>query len=222
MILSLIKRLLGDRKKAAKYSPPAFSEHLDKQHYELKKAGLESRLGPMHSMVGHAIIPFEVGGATDMYYFPQPDGGTAFATMELIDRLGNGPLPNERGTYELVAFSRIGPPAEGDELAAERFSRIERRLCGIFTRIGRYSFDSVLNPGETCEIPNDDEPSPCLVFDDWGGVQIGGKDHGLLLVLEIFPSEMNFAREHGSPALLERLRAAGHYPFSDLDRKPIV
>lgn len=61
------------------------------KYYELKQAGLEKVLGPMHGYVGHAIIPYEVGGTVDMYYFPQEDGSTAFATMELLNADGSGP-----------------------------------------------------------------------------------------------------------------------------------
>ena len=74
--------------------------------YELKVQGLENVLGKMHNMVGHAIIPFGVGGSVDMYYFLNHIQGTSFATMELLDPEGNGPKPNRIGTYELVAFTK--------------------------------------------------------------------------------------------------------------------
>lgn len=46
-----------------------FSDEDYSQHYQLKKAGMEKVLGPMHDMVGHAIVPFQVGGPVDMYRF---------------------------------------------------------------------------------------------------------------------------------------------------------
>ena len=76
------------------------------EFHELKGKGLERVLGPMHGYVGHAIIPYEVGGPVDMYYFAQPDGSTAFATMELLNYDGSGPKNSSIGTYELVAFTR--------------------------------------------------------------------------------------------------------------------
>ena len=56
-----------------------------------KQAALEGVLGKMHAYVGHAIIPYAIGGPVDMYYFPQSDGGTALATMELLGYDGSAP-----------------------------------------------------------------------------------------------------------------------------------
>jgi hypothetical protein len=82
-------------------------EELD-EDYELKSEGLERILGKSDSIVGHAIIPFEVGGSVDMYYYHKGVvNGTGFATMELIQPDGTGPIPNRNGTYELVAFTKL-------------------------------------------------------------------------------------------------------------------
>jgi hypothetical protein len=43
-----------------------------------------------------------------------------------------------------------------------------------------------------------------------------------MVVMEIFRKEMDFARANGGAALLEKLKLAGHYPYSDLDRDPVV
>jgi len=158
--------------------------------------------------VGHAIIPFGVGGAVDMYYFPNGIPGTGFATMELLDPAGNGPKPNRLGTYELVAFTKE-PYNEFEEDKETTFNLIERRTCGIFTRIGNYSFDAVLNPNATCELP-DDDGSRYLVFDHYqpGETEftIGDRKHHLLLCLEVFKSEMDFARANGSGELFKLLK----------------
>jgi hypothetical protein len=42
-----------------------------------------------------------------------------------------------------------------------------------------------------------------------------------VLCIEVFPSEMKHAMENGSASLLRKLKAAGHYPYSDLDREPV-
>src|SRR5882762_3368828 len=81
---------------------PEFSDAEYARHYEAKQKALERILGPMHNIVGHAVIPFAIGGAVDMYYFPNGIAGTGFATMELIKPDGTGPLPNSLGTYEFV------------------------------------------------------------------------------------------------------------------------
>ncbi|TGJ99033.1 hypothetical protein EHQ53_12250 [Leptospira langatensis] len=176
----------------------------------------------MHNMVIHAIIPFDVGGAVDMYPFPNALEGTALVTFELIGPDGTGPLPNDFGTYELLAFTRH----KIDEDETSPFNLTERRLCGIFTRIGNYCTGAVLKPNDTIEIPGgENEPNKCLVLHEWDAqntrFSIDGKPHGLLLLLEVFRSEMDFARANGTPELVNLLKKEGHYPFSDLDRRPV-
>lgn len=221
---------------------PEFSDEEYERDYEVKKAAIERILGPMHDLVGHAIVPFQVGGAVDMYYFPNGIPGTGFATMELIEPDGTGPKPNRIGTCELVAFTKHGiavealdviAPGEDDSPDSDDqseppspYDKMERRMCGILTGVGFYSYDAVLNPGDTCELPGDEgEPNTCLIFDEYSpdGIpfEIDGKRHCLLLCLEVFRSEMEYAMQHGSAPVLQRLKEAGHYPYSDLDRRPV-
>jgi len=222
-MLNGLRKLFG-KKPEPQLAAPNFSNEEYERDYELKTKGLEEILGKMHNMVGHAIIPFGVGGAVDMYYFPNHIPGTGFATMELLDPNGTGPLPNCLGTYELVAFTK--EPYNESEDVKTPFNHIERRICGIFTTLGFYSFQAVLNPKETCEIPREDEENQCLVFDLYEpqgtSFRVGNRRHHLLLCLEIFKSEMEYAREFGSDALFTLLKEAGHYPYSDLDREPVV
>lgn len=222
--MSIFKKLFGGNKKEETHSKKEFSEQEFNLDYELKSKGLEAVLGASAGMVGHAIIPFEIGGAVDMYYYPNHIKGTGFATMELLDPDGNGPKPNKIGTYELVAFTK--EPYGNIEGTDTAFNTIERRVCGLFTTIGNYSFQAVLNPLETCEIPSNGEANKCLVFDNYqpayAEFKIGNRKHHLLLCLEIFRSEMEFARAHGSAELFALLKQAGHYPYSDLNREPVA
>jgi hypothetical protein len=222
--MSFFKKLFGGQKKEEPIPEPKFSQEQFDKDYEEKKQGLETVLGEMYGMVGHAIIPFEIGGAVDMYYFTKHIQGTGFATMELLNPDGNGPKPNRLGTYELVAFTKE-PYNDGEETQTA-FNLIERRMCGIFTTIGNYSSQAVLNPNETCEIPYDDEENICLVFDNYQPdnkkFNIGNRPHHLLLCLEVFRSEMQFARKKGTEELLNKLKVAGHYPYSDLNREPVA
>lgn len=222
--MSFLKKLFGGNKEETPQRKKDFSEEEFNLDYELKSKGLEAVLGESAGMVGHAIIPFEIGGAVDMYYFPNHIKGTGFATMELLDPDGNGPKPNKLGTYELVAFTK---EMYGNiEDTATPFNVIERRVCGIFTTIGNYASQAVLNPNETCEIPSDGEENKCLVFDnympDLKEFKIGNRKHHLLLCIEIFRSEMAYARANGSAELFNLLKQAGHYPYSDLNREPVA
>ena len=158
-----------------------------------------------------------------MYYYPNGIKGTGFATKELIRPDGTGPIPNRLGTYELVAFTKHDYVSSED---SNPFHLIERRMCGILTAMGNFSFDAKLKPGDTCEVPRENEPKTCLVFDEYipEGKEffIGSRKHGLLLVIEIFPEEMAYAREIGSSDLLEKLKEKGYYPYSDMDRESVV
>lgn len=221
-MLNLLKKLFGLSKNSETI---VFTEEEYALDHELKSKGLEDVLGRMHDLVGHAIIPFDVGGAVDMYYFPNHVKGTGFATMELLKPDGTGPLPNRLGTYELVAFTKHN--YNNSEDSQSPFDLIERKICGLFTTIGFYSRQAVLNPNETCEVPNGKgEENSCIVFDlyqpDNKVFKIGDRKHHLLLCLQVFRSEMEFAREQGSEELLKILKQSGHYPYSDLDRPPVV
>jgi hypothetical protein len=191
---------------------------------EAKQQALERVLGPMHDMVGHAVIPFAIGGSVDMYAFPNALPGTAFVTQELINLGGSGPRPGKIGTYELIGFTRHSPKRAGEEPV--EFRKMEQRFCGIFTGIANYSFQEELNPHETCEAPGGDAGPAQILLDEFvperGEFRIDGRKHGLLLCIEVLPLELSFARKHGSKVLLKKLKDAGHYPYSDLDRAPVV
>lgn len=223
--MSFFKKLFGAKDKSPELQSQEYTDEVFQKDYDLKLEGLEAILGKMHDMVGHAIIPFSVGGAVDMYYFPNHIKGTGFATMELLNPDGTGPLPNRFGTYELVAFTKQQySDIEGEQTA---FNLIERKICGIFTKIGFYSQQAVLNPNETCEVPNkESEENTCLVFDLYNPgnkeFMIGNSKHHLLLCLQVFRSEMEYARASGTKELLKKLKEAGHYPYSDLDRQPVA
>ncbi|AOW18935.1 hypothetical protein LPB03_16405 [Polaribacter vadi] len=220
--MGFLKRLFGKKEKSIEKE---FNEEEYEKDYELKSEGLKNILGEMHNLVGHAIIPFAIGGTVDMYYFPKHIKGTGFATMELLDPDGNGPKENRIGTYELVAFTKHDYNESEDNQTP--FNLIERKACGFLTSIGNYSSIAVLNPKETIEIPNgENEQNSCLVFDlyepNGKKFKIGNREHHLLLCMQIFRSEMDYARQHGSDELFNLLKEKGIYPYSDLDREPVI
>jgi hypothetical protein len=225
IVLLLVCLFTGcSTQKVQKNNDKEFTEEEFEKSYDEKAQGLESLLGKPHELVGHAIVGFDAGGAVDMYYYPNGIKGTGFATMELIQPDGTGPIPNRNGTYELVAFTKLD--FDSDSTHTSPFSLIERRTCGSFTSIGLYSFEAKLEPGETMEIPRDAEPTRCFVFDEYKpdnkDFLIGDQKHGLLLVIEIFRDEMEYAMENGSAGLLKKLKTNGYYPYSDLNRPSVL
>ena len=194
--------------------------------YEQKTAWMEAILGKEHPIVMHAIVPYAIGGALDLYYYPSGTvPGTAVATKELSE------LPNEGSSnavfraYELVMFTKHPLDLDSAQDEQSEFGRAHASINAILNCIAHYSATAELNPRETCEFPAemDTVGGKCLIFDSYGrDPDDAVEDFGLLLLIEIFRSEMEFARTHGGAVLLKRLRSQGHYPYSDLDRAPVA
>ena len=201
------------------------SEDRLNEFFEKKEKVIDSILGERFHLVSHSIIPFSAGGLTDMYIYPNTIEGTAFATMELIEYFDKGPIPNRNGMYELLAFTKLKVDDQVIKDENSPFARILRRLTKIFTDIGRYSYTAKLEPYDTCEIPGKGE-TLCLVFDEYenGNAEfiIDGKKYGFLVCIEVFRSEMEYAMKNGSAELIRLLKEKGYYPYSDLDREPVV
>lgn len=192
--------------------------------YDQKSTWMESILGPQHGIVMHAIIPFDCGGALDLYYFPNSVPGTAIATKELTYLPNEGSSNKAFSCYELVMFTRQAIDLQ-EHYSDTDFGRAEKSISAILNRIAWYSADASLNPAETCEFPSEMETvgGKCLIFDDYASFSNDTvRNFGLLLIIEIFRSEMEFAMKKGGDRLLHLLKQSGHYPYSDLDRQPVA
>ena len=201
-----------------------FSEEQHELDYEQKQAGLEAVLGKMHNMVHHALIPYAVGGPLDIYVFPNHIAGTGFVSMELLQPDGSGPAPNNDGTYELIMFTKHKIDNTKSE---ESMESMVLHCRSIMTNTAFYSavsgdYAAVLNSNDTCTIPLSEDEYAYCVFHKYADFSVGQRTHHLLLILEVFESEMEFARQEGTEKLLSKLKAKGSYPYSDLDRKPVV
>lgn len=193
--------------------------------YDDKSERMQLILGPEHGMVMHAIIPFEIGGGLDLYYYPKRIRGCAIATKELSPALGEGPNNDRFECYELVMFTRHHLDLDQARKPKSSFGKAHTSINSILNCIAAYSQQATLNPHQTCEFPRDMEGvgGMCLVFDEYGDSNpYVRQDFGLLAIIEVFRSEMEFAHRNGGEALINLLKQAGHYPYSDLDRKPVA
>ncbi len=148
---------------------------------------------------------------------------TGIATKELCESPYEGSGNDQYNLYEIVMFTkhRLDLDAAKDEKS--EFGKVHNRIDAILNFIAPYSAQATLNHNETCEFPEDMERvgGKCLIFQAYGWR--GKKESfGLLAVIEVLRSEMEFARASGTAALVERLREAGHDPYSDLDREPVA
>lgn len=193
-----------------------------------KTACMEELLGPMHNIVSHALLPFSMGGALDLYYFPNGRPGTAIATMELSRLPKKGPSNNCFQSYELVMFTR--EHLAMDEIGNDEspFGRTHGSISSVLNLIAPNCGRSKFNPGNTAEAPADDPDyahiaGKCFIFDALSRKPGRSRaEFGLLAVIEIFRSEMKFVAEFSGASLITWLQEAGHYPYSDLNRKPLA
>jgi hypothetical protein len=199
-------------------------EETGERWYDRKSALMEEMLGKEHDIVMHAIIPYAIGGGLDLYYYPNGVPGTGVATKELSELPGEGSSNGVFQCYELVMFTKhpLDLDAEDEDTA---FGRAHSFINAVLNFIAPYSAQATLNPNETCEFPADMPTvgGRCLIFDGYPSYPDDEPaEFGLLAVIEVFPSEMAYARKNGGAKLLKRLKAKGHYPYSDMDREPVA
>lgn len=210
---------MSDERKEDSVSP------LESEWYKRKSAFLEEWLGKQHGLIGTSILPYYLGGGLDLYYYPSGIPGTAIASKQLCEVPEEGPSNTIYKRYELVMFTKHALSLEDASDQSTPFGRAHTNMHRILDLIARYSPTAELNPHETCEFPRemDRVGGKCLIFD--GYAQSSPEtpaEFGLLALIEVFPTEMKFAAKHGGAELIERLKKAGYYPYSDLDRPPVV
>lgn len=217
-----LKKLFG----TSKSKPAIDSEtNLAMAWFDQKSELMASLLGPEHGMVMHATIPYGVGGFLDLYYYPNGIPGTAIATKELSELPGQGSSNVAFACYELAMFTRH--PINLNEARDEStpFGKAHATINRVLNYIARYSATAPLNPKETCSFPAEMKHvgGKCLIFDAYGSEDKRQfQAFGILAIIEVFPSEMNFARSEGCDQLIALLKSAGYYPYSDLDREPVA
>lgn len=195
------------------------------QWYERKSMLMRKMLGKEHDMVMHAMIPYAIGGALDLYYYPHDIPGTGIATKELSESPGEGSSNDVFECYELVMFTRHPLDLDAARNEETAFGQAHTAINAILNCMAPYSADATLNPNETCEFPADMPTvgGRCLIFDGYPSYpDEEPTKFGMLAMIEVFASEMAYARENGGAQLLELLKAEGHYPYSDLDREPVA
>lgn len=200
-----------------------YDEQLAQEWHDKKSAAMVDVLGEEHDMVMHAIFPYSIGGSLDLYYFPNGIAGTAIATKELSEAPGEGSSNDVFDTYELVMFTRHAISLDDAKDESTPFGRAHRSINAILNHVAPYSAQATLNPNETCEFPAemDTVGGKCLIFDAYRSTA-EHQDFGLLAIIEVHRSEMDYARHNGGKHLIAALKEAGHFPYSDLDREAVV
>ncbi len=176
------------------------NEQTGKNWYDRKSELMEEMLGKEHNIVMHSVISYAAGGGLDLYYYPNGLAGTAIATKELSELLREGSSNDVFQCYELVMFTKLHIDLDSTRNKDTDFGRVHSFINSVLNRLGPYSTTATLNPNETCEFPADESPldGHCVIFDGYPTYQHDVKaEFGLLLILEVFRSEMIFARDNG-------------------------
>lgn len=217
--------MFGWFKKKKKYSDEKESQ-LEDEWYEQKSQLMEGTLGKEHDMVMHALIPFELGGGLDLYYYPNGIKGTGIATKELAFACRESSRNSKFKKFELVMFTNQKLNMDQAKDEATPFGLAHSNINQILNCMAPYSSQAELNPRETCEFPKDMEDigGKCLIFDSYetATTKPNNENFGIMLIIEIFRDEMEFAMNEGGQKLLDLLKENDVYPYSDLDRPSVL
>jgi hypothetical protein len=208
-----------------------FSEQAEEKSYEIKSQFMEKVLGKEHDIVMHAIIPYDIGGSLDLYYYPDYMGGTAVASKELANYKFNKPKNDWLDAYELVMVTNNKidlDSVKNKQAEPGSFAYDHKLINSTLNMIGRYSTQATLNPYETLEFPADMEVvgGKCFILDilsePYMCKETKNRKFGLLLIIEIHRDEMEFAMQQKGKELIEMLKENKVYPFTGINRKSII
>ncbi|MCX5658924.1 MAG: suppressor of fused domain protein [Planctomycetota bacterium] len=178
-----------------------------KRVWDARLAALKPILGAAGDGVFHALAPTNA----DVVPFPNHLSGATYVTAALTGE-DVGQKPNSLGNYELMICVR------SDNQAA----------INLISRLAQYTFDAVLEPGDTIDIRTamGDSTLRALLFthpsDAPATFTMEGRKCGLLLCVGITEAEVAFRHANGADALIERLRTAHVFPYTVPNRKSVV
>jgi hypothetical protein len=160
-------------------------------------------LGKGRGQVWHAPHPFILGGQADVVSFENHLHGVVYVTSELTGK------PDATYTdYELMICSPVDGPW----------------WPNVISRLAPYTQEAQILSGETMDIDSatpEDSKIKALLFDTYGTFTMFGTQYDIRLCLGITKDELQYKFEHGSEALLAKLKEAGVYPITDLNRASI-
>lgn len=191
--------------------------------YTAKTVKMETALGASDERVLHVIVADPDTGPFNTMFFGNNVPGTGLATCQLARPDQSGPSNSTYRSYEMIIFTRehVG---QGDDLSDVAGQSPAGLLRAAMNELAAYAFHASLEVGNTMEFPSDYDEyvgGRCFLIDAYAPESFD-ENFGLMLVIEIHRDEMAFAMEGHSKALLEKLKQAGVYPYSDLNRLSVL
>jgi hypothetical protein len=174
--------------------------------WEARIEGLSPIFGEPDDYVMHSPVPLYLGGNADVLRFRNHCGGVAYVTADLTGI--EQPDEGQAEQFELVICHRSeddwGP--------------------NIISQLAKYTLETRLNPFETMDIGSAIKKRSkitAFLFVDYGKFNLLESQCGLLLCLGITAQELKLCREEKSRLVLEKIKNAGVYPFTDLKRDTV-
>jgi hypothetical protein len=164
--------------------------------------------GALDPQTRTAVIGFDAGGPVSYRTVgaDQQEPFVTCVTCELAVR--SDQQPSTVGTYELLMTCND-----------------ESWCSSTLTDIAAMSLETAFDHGHTLDIGGwvgSDYPLQGIAFEQFAAVSYEGRNYGILRCHGIAREELVFAQQHSVDQLLERLRIAGIYPKTNVDRSSIT
>ena len=173
---------------------------------------IDERIGPFDRPFQFRPFPFDTGGSLNFLTIGAKNG-EPFTTYVSWDLFGHEKQKRGKlGRYELLAVC--------DD---------ENWCVDVLTQIGRQGLNEIIESGDTFDIGPLVKPEMTLqgvIFEEAFRTKlrrwISSEPCGLLRCIGVTRPELEFARKHGVPTLIDKLKRAGLYPKTIVQRKDSV
>jgi hypothetical protein len=163
--------------------------------------------GPSDGMVLHALIPLFLGGQADVLTFPSFPGGIAYVTEDLVE------------------FSDDHSESHRAQQIALCVREPSTILANALSSLGKYFYENLVNEGDTIGL-GDDQPHDvsirALIVWTYAHMTLRGRQIPIRMLTGITQDELDYRWTHGPHALIDKLRQARVYPFTDLHRRSVL
>lgn len=178
--------------------------------FDLRISALENEFGKMDEEVINALIPYELGydlgGSPHVYFFSNHIRGVVCITAGMISAEQK---PSDAGNFEfMMAFKEkndFGPDL----------------MCPL----SYYTQTASINSGETMGLPEDMTKGSnikAILFDSYRTFKVGSIRAGVMLIIGITESELQYKVKNGGKKLIKKLKDQNVYPYTDFNRESIV
>ncbi|HTV48802.1 MAG TPA: suppressor of fused domain protein [Phycisphaerae bacterium] len=168
---------------------------------------LETELGSIDPDTIFAIMGFDGGGPLNFNTIGAQKGAQFVTYVSCELALRNEQKPSKFGRYELLTSCN-------DE------DWVRKRLSDI----GRMSMTTTFGHGHTLDFgsfANANESIQGVIFEKVYDTKIDGRYFGILRCIGITRTEMEYGLQCGSASLFAKLKEAGIYPHTDVNRRSI-